>query len=585
MTDFLASHNISAQQIQDDFNRRMQEAEQRERDETEGEDKENEDEGEEEDIAEKKKRKRKEEKMLMKVKQSKEFKKRKYEAQQEDGSDAEDDNAIAKKMMATNKRLPGQLDNCEVCEKRFTVTPYSKTGPNGGLLCVKCSKELKDDEKKAEKASKKKPPQRARKRQTESDRMMGDVKPGAKSLVDACVKKVADVVNDIDDFGDMPQSLLDRLSQILSKKRVLSSRTLNLFLREDIDTINVYDSGKLEEEDFERMFAYMPHLRTVNLRFAGQLKDDAMTHMTEKCHNLTHLQLGATNLISDEAWLAFFRQRGVQLESLKLSELGSSFTDEVCGEMVAQCSNLKRLKIRHCSHLTVASVPMLANLTSLEHLTLYVAFVDTPSASLVHLINTLGPQLRTLCLEGYLEADDTVLSAIHSQCNRLAKIRLTGSSNYSDTGFSSLFTKWLNAPLTQIDLSSNRDIDATDPEGPQDDPIGFGSTGIEAMMLHSGSTLEKLDLHSCRHISHQSLLTIFNGKQQYPALKDIDLSFITMVDDVVMNGIFKSCPALNKLAVFACFNATGARIPSGVAVIGLPNAQDNIVQGETVDLA
>ena len=149
---------------------------------------------------ERKKRKRKEEKMLMKVKQSKDFKRRKNEAQRQDGSDADDDDTIARQMMAKDKRLPGQLDNCEVCEKRFTVTPYSKSGPDGGLLCGKCSKELKDEEKKAQKAAKKKQPaQRGRKRQTESDRMMGDVKPGAKSLVDVCVRKVADVVNEIDD--------------------------------------------------------------------------------------------------------------------------------------------------------------------------------------------------------------------------------------------------------------------------------------------------------------------------------------------------------------------------------------------------
>ena len=72
-------------------------------------------------------------------------------------------------------------------------------------------------------------------------------------------------------------------------------------------------------------------------------------------------------------------------------------------------------------------------------------------------------------------------------------------------------------------------------------------------------------------------MDVFDGKKQYPSLKDIDFSFVTLVDDVVMTGIFRSCPNLNKLAVFACFNARGARIPAGVAVVGLPNAQDNVV--------
>ena len=324
MTDFLASHNISAAQISEDYQRRLREAEQAAAPDANADDnKENESDDGEEDAAERKKRKRKEEKMLMKIKQSKEFKRRKYENKKTYGSDDEqDDDSLAKEMMAKNKPLPGQLENCEICEKRFTVTPYSKTGPDGGLLCVKCSKELKVDEKANQKAaSKKKAAPRARRRQTENDRMMGDVQPGAKSLVDQCVRKVADVVNDIDDFGDMPQSLLDRLSQILSKKRVLTPRVLNLFLRDDCDTIDVYDSGKLEQEDFHKIFAQMPHVKNVNLRFAGQMKDEPLMYMIDKCDNLQHLQLGASNLVSDKGWIELFQQRGHQLESLMLSEL------------------------------------------------------------------------------------------------------------------------------------------------------------------------------------------------------------------------------------------------------------------------
>ena len=56
-------------------------------------------------------------------------------------------------------------------------------------------------------------------------------------------QKVADNINDIDEFGDLPQQLLDRLSQILSKRRVVTPRTLELFLRSDVDKIAVYDCG------------------------------------------------------------------------------------------------------------------------------------------------------------------------------------------------------------------------------------------------------------------------------------------------------------------------------------------------------
>ncbi len=121
----------------------------------------------------------------MKIKQSKEFKRRKSEHKR-DYDDDESDDAIARGMLGKAQPLPGQLENCEICEKRFTVTPYSKTGPDGGLLCTKCSKEIADEEKKNKPKQKRGPP-KGKRRQTESDRMMGNVKPGSKSLLESCV--------------------------------------------------------------------------------------------------------------------------------------------------------------------------------------------------------------------------------------------------------------------------------------------------------------------------------------------------------------------------------------------------------------
>ena len=579
MTDFLASHNISADQIHQDYLARQQAAEQQRAQDAaaaaNGDD-DNDDEGE--DPVEVKKRKRKEEKMLQKIKQSKEFKRRKFENQKK-GED-EDDDDIARTLMSSNKPLTGQLENCEICEKRFTVTPYSKTGPDGGLLCVKCSKELKDDEKKSQaKAQKGKSAPRARRRQNESDRMMGDVKPGAKSLLDTCVRKVADVVNEIEDFGEMPQNVLDRLSQILSKRRVVTGRTIDLFVRDDIDQFDVYDSANLEEEDFCRIFRQMPQLRKINLRWAGQLKDHALTEMANRCENLQHLQLNATNLLSQSAWIEFFKKRGPQLLSLKLSEVGEGFNDATVEALVQNCGNLKRLKLESCPFLSESSVVSVSALTSLRHLTLGIAQQDTSGATLENVVAVVGSQLRTLCLDGYPDLNDEVVDAVRYYCHNLTKLRIHSSITCTDRAFSQLFmSTWKNGPVKSINLHSNRDIDSMNPDGPSDDPIGFGSEGFKAMMAHSGPALERLDIHSCRHISLDALLDVFDGDKQYPNLKDMNFSFVTMVDEVVMAGIFKSCPALKKLIVFGCFNALQSMIRDGVAVIGLPNAKENIIQ-------
>lgn len=83
--------------------------------------------------------------------------------------------------------IPGQLDYCELCNKRFTVTAYSKTGPDGGLLCQKCSKE-QEAQKKKDQRPKKKPISRSKAHQIHSNQLDGLVSEGAKSLQEICIR-------------------------------------------------------------------------------------------------------------------------------------------------------------------------------------------------------------------------------------------------------------------------------------------------------------------------------------------------------------------------------------------------------------
>jgi len=103
-----------------------------------------------------------------------------------DDRDEEHDDMLAKEMIDEKPRpMPGQLENCEKCGKRFTVTPYSKTGPNGGLLCAKCSKEVADD---ARKTTPRKRGPRSGRRQVQSNLLDGIIQYGAMSLAEMCTK-------------------------------------------------------------------------------------------------------------------------------------------------------------------------------------------------------------------------------------------------------------------------------------------------------------------------------------------------------------------------------------------------------------
>lgn len=102
-------------------------------------------------------------------------------------------------MYEKTRPLPGQQENCEICDKRFTVTAYCKNGPTGGLLCPACSKEMEKDLK-AERKEKAKGGPRAKRRQAQSNLLDGIIQYGASSLLEICVKVNEERLN-VPEFG------------------------------------------------------------------------------------------------------------------------------------------------------------------------------------------------------------------------------------------------------------------------------------------------------------------------------------------------------------------------------------------------
>ena len=325
-----------------------------------------------------------------------------------------------------------------------------------------------------------------------------------------------------------------------------------------------------------KIFAIVPRLEELNLRNVGQLKDKVIDYILERDVPLRSLQLDAANLISDAKWREFFGKAGHRLTTLKLTWLDNSLDDETVTFLVIGCPNLKRLKLKKCFRIGDASLTEISKLKDLEHLSL--RFISpTTTESLAALIRSVGGKLRTLSLEKFENADDEVLATIHSTCAHLTKLRFTENDYCTDAAFTSLFTNWANPPLCSIDLSKNRDLDSNKPDGPEQ-PVGLASNGFLALMAHSGSKLERLDISSCRHITHETFVAVFDGKKNYPFLKEIDISFSMEIDTSIVAGMFKSCPKMKKVTAFGCFGITDVIVPVGVALIGVPNAQDAIIK-------
>jgi DNA repair protein RAD7 len=467
------------------------------------------------------------------------------------------------------------MENCELCETRFTVTTYSRTGPNSGLLCSKCSKEL-DKEEGAKK--KKKVTSRGNRRGQQSKLLDGIYQNGAKDLITLCIETLAKNVHLAEDFGDLPAELIQRLGYIISKKRLMDSNTLNLFLKPGHDVVSVTDAAKLNSDDFTRIFQTVPTVKHLCLRNAIQFKNSVMDYLIGSPVALETFSIHGANLIDDEHWNSYLVEKGQYLRALKVYHTDGHFGDEQLELLKVTCPNLTRLKISHNQKVTGEGIKHITFLPNLQHLSLELS-KTTSIDPYIEVLNSIGNGLWTFSLGAIHYLDDSVLSAIHKNCVNLSKLRLTDNTEFTDAGFVKLFTNWSNPPLTFIDLHKCRHLESANPRENSDN-VGLCSAGFEALMAHSGKVIRHLNIHSCRHISTEAFERVFSKEKTYPDLTWMDVSFCWGVNDFVVGSIFRSCPKLKNLSVFGNFGVANVKVPKGKILIGVPNAIGMQIEGE-----
>lgn len=327
----------------------------------------------------------------------------------------------------------------------------------------------------------------------------------------------------------------------------------------------------------------MPVLTRLNLRFVTPMKNRIFQYMMDRDMNIQDLHLDSPNLVTDDCWRQVFTQLGPRLQSLKLWNLDSAFDNETMQVMCNSCTGLRRLKLKYLWKIGDKALESIATLKNLEHLSLHLSQETNPEP-LLRVITEVGPKLRSLSLEEFPLADDRLLQHIHEHCHHLTKLRFTKNDLCTDKELAALFRGWSNPALRFVDFNSLRDVDMSNPAGPPE-PVGLASDGFIALMEHSGSKIETLNIASCRHISYAAYEEVFSEHKRYPELKYLDIAFQGVVDDYLAQCIFRCCPALTRLVVFGCFKIRDLRVPKGVAVIGTMGAKlkvDGIAQKEIV---
>ena len=523
---------------------------------------------------EKSKRKKAEKSVIEKIKASKAFKKRKKAANESD-----DDDEIALAIFeARHAPLPGQMENCAICEKRFTVTPYSVAGPNGGLLCAPCGREIakeRQGQKPKKKQARKQTGGIGSRRTIQSRILDGDV--GTKSLATLCVQTLAKNVDLADSLGDLPEHLVDKIARLFSKRRLLRPETLPLFAQPATETIHIYDGANLGDQDYISIFQVAPKLKRFKARSAIQFKDEVMDYLLSRDTALEAFYLNGANLLSEEKWHEFLAAKGDALQELQVYYTDNHFGDDTIDMAAAHCPGLLRLKVENNQKVTNAGVTGIGNIPTLEHLGLQLQ-TSISSAAISSVIAKIGENLKTLSLKIVPEADDSVLDAIHTHCRSLTKLRITESEKMTDAGFAALFTKWSNPPLHILDLQKCRHVDAARPRA-NDDCVGLCGEGFKALMVHSGQSLRDVNIHACRHISQEAFEEVFNETARYPELRRLEISFCEYVTDFILGCIFRACPNIREVNVFGCMKLKTVKAPRGVILVGVPNAQGMVTEG------
>ncbi|KAI1391467.1 RNI-like protein [Hypoxylon trugodes] len=584
LTDYLESQNISASRIRADNDARRAAAANTTTTTTgqngeneNSENNENDENDEEGDplgqtvarAAAAQKRKRQQE-AIDKIKKTKAYKKRKMQEWSDD-----DDDALALTMLP----VPGQTENCEQCKKRFTVTAYSRTGPNGGLLCPRCSKELGDEEKAVKKKAKAKKPANTSagrgRRKVQSNLLDGQI--GVKALTTLCIETLANHIDLADDLGDLPPHSIDRVARLLSKRRLMNPTTMDLFLQPQAEFINLYDAARLGQSDYMKIFQRCSQLKSLKLRNAIQFQDNIMEFLIGRNFSLQNLYLHGANLLTEECWEKYLKVKGQSLKALQIYFTDRHVSDKIVASLKDYAPSLTRLKICHNQEVSDEGVKSIAQLNNLEHLSLHLV-KKTSTEPYVHVIENIGHNLRTFSTRIVDDVDDRLLDALHNHCTELAKLRITHSEVMTDAGFARLFNDWKNKPLTHIDLELCRHIDSSNPRE-NSHQIGLCSNGFKALMKHSGLRLKKLNVHGCRNISREAFEEVFSLDKVYNDLVDMEISFCEEVTDFVVQSIFKVCPKLKQLNVFGCMKVKDVKVPRGKILVGVPNARGMIIEG------
>lgn len=424
-------------------------------------------------------------------------------------------------------------------------------------------------------------------------RLVDEVLDGSlMSLRDQCIKLVAENIEHVEEFGDIPDSVKRGISRILSRRRQINSTTMKLFIGPAEHSVELFDCARLDAISLSQIGQFSPNLRILNLGDCGQMTDYAINVISESCSHITRLFLRGAFLVSDSAFAEFFAKRVRPMEEVvlenaaKLGELGLSALVEMSllkssGGLDLSSSassfataavdrGLRRLGLSHCEKVTDNAIKKLHGLQagSLESFELgYLGSVT--DEAIVELLQVVGGGLNTLQLVGFPDMSDSVLTqGIAPYCVRLETLSLAHGESLTDDGIVTFLNTW-GIPIERNSIEAapattgqnEKEKIPTKPPPPMNlreldftRCLNLTDDSITSLANLHGARLEKLSLNGLDELTETSVRTLISACSEH--LRDIDVSFVRAFDDELFGELIRKCGRLSRVKVYGASKLT-----------------------------
>lgn len=204
--------------------------------------------------------------------------------------------------------------------------------------------------------------------------------------------------------------------------------------------------------------------------------------------------------------------------------------------LVTHCPNLEVLGLKRINVLSDATVRELSTLTNLKSLDLTAPGGIVTDETVVPILQSTGAKLEKLILDGCVELGDPTFQAIIDNCPNLHHLSLALLDCITDECVVKGFNSWTRNPGLEI-LNLSR-------------CVGIKDGGVQAILSHSGASLEILNLNSLDELTQETINLFMDEENNIGGgLVDLDVGFVRCINDDIVYALSRSCKDLRTLKV------------------------------------